>query len=220
MGISVPAEGNGTTARRKAVAALTTFAAMAYILAINPAILPGTGVLYIKRKGLHLRRHGYVGGVTEQLVTLCFIVQDGRVLLIRKKRGIGAGKINAPGGKVDPGEAPLAAAIRETQEEICVTPFQPQLRGELWFHFAGGPTLRCLVYLTDRFEGEPRETAEAIPQWHPTTAIPYQEMWEDDLHWLPALLAGQCFRGQVAVAGEVVTSHDIQIIGNEINVSL
>ena len=170
--------------------------------------------------GLHLRRRGYVGGVTEQLVTLCFIVRDDRVLLMRKKRGIGAGKINAPGGKVDPGETPLAAAIRETQEEVCVTPIRPQLRGELWFHFAGGPTLRCLVYLTGDFEGEPQETAEAIPQWHPTAAIPYEEMWDDDRYWLPALLAGRCFKGQVQVDGETVTAQDIQFIENDINISL
>ena len=82
----------------------------------------------------------------ELLVTLCFIVRDGRVLLIRKKRGIGAGKINGPGGKVDPGETPLAAAVRETQEEIGVTPIDPQLRGDLRFHFRDGLRLRCLVY--------------------------------------------------------------------------
>ena len=35
---------NGTTARREAVAGLTTFAAMAYILAVNPAILSVTGM--------------------------------------------------------------------------------------------------------------------------------------------------------------------------------
>ena len=36
--------------------------------------------------------------------------------------GLGAGKINAPGGKLEAGETALAAAIRETQEEIGVTP--------------------------------------------------------------------------------------------------
>ena len=158
--------------------------------------------------------------MTEQLVTLCFIVRDGRVLLMRKKRGIGAGKINAPGGKVDPGEAPLAAAVRETQEEICVTPLEPQLRGQLWFHFAGGPTLRCLVYLTESYEGTPQETAEATPQWYSTTAIPYEEMWEDDRYWLPTLLAGGRFEGKVDVSGETVTRHNIRFIENEIVISL
>jgi 8-oxo-dGTP pyrophosphatase MutT (NUDIX family) len=38
------------------------------------------------------------------IATLVFVFQSDQVLLIRKKRGLGAGKINAPGGKVDPGE--------------------------------------------------------------------------------------------------------------------
>ena len=41
--------------------------------------------------------------------TLMFIVKDGRILLIEKKRGLGAGKINGPGGKIDPGETPQQA---------------------------------------------------------------------------------------------------------------
>ncbi|MFP6630384.1 MAG: NUDIX domain-containing protein, partial [Myxococcota bacterium] len=48
--------------------------------------------------------------------TLCFVIRDGRILLIRKKRGLGAGKIVGPGGRVEPGETPLACAIREVQE--------------------------------------------------------------------------------------------------------
>ena len=157
--------------------------------------------------------------MSEQLVTLCFIVQSGRVLLMRKKRGIGAGKINAPGGKVDPGETPLAAAIRETQEEICVTPLSPELRGQLWFHFKGGPTWRCLVYLAAEFEGEPRETAEAIPRWYDTKVIPYAEMWEDDRFWLPMLLAGERFEGSVEVDGEHVAKQNIKTISNDISIS-
>ena len=35
-------------------------------------------------------------------------------MLIRKKRGHGAGKINGPGGKLHPGETPVVCAVRET----------------------------------------------------------------------------------------------------------
>ena len=137
-----------------------------------------------------------------------------------QKTGIGAGKINAPGGKVDPGETPLAAAIRETREEICVTPLSPELRGQLWFHFKDGPTLRCLVYLAGEFEGVPQETEEAIPRWYATDAIPYAEMWEDDRHWLPGLLAGRRFEGVIEVEGEHVTEHSIEFVENDIILSL
>ena len=53
---------------------------------------------------------------------LLFIVRDEKILLIRKKRGFGAGKINGPGGKVDPGETPLQSALRETFEELGIKP--------------------------------------------------------------------------------------------------
>ena len=134
--------------------------------------------------------------------TLCYIVKEGRVLLIHKKRGIGAGKINGPGGKVDPGETPLAAAVRETQEETGVTPLGVQLRGELWFRFSADFVLHCYVYLAADFIGTPHETAEACPEWFSTEALPFERMWEDDKHWLPLLLGGQCFQGTVEVHGE------------------
>ena len=47
--------------------------------------------------------------------TLMFVIQDGQILLIHKKRGFGKGKINGPGGKMEPGETPRECAIRETQ---------------------------------------------------------------------------------------------------------
>ncbi|MGD2110491.1 MAG: NUDIX domain-containing protein, partial [Phycisphaerae bacterium] len=55
-----------------------------------------------------------------QTATLLFVIRAGEILLIRKKRGLGAGKINGPGGRVDPGETPREAAIREVQEELHV----------------------------------------------------------------------------------------------------
>jgi len=153
--------------------------------------------------------------MAEQQATLCYIRKEGQLLLIRKKRGIGAGKINGPGGKVDPGETPLAAAIRETQEEIGVTPILPQQRGELWFHFSNGLTLHCLIFIAEDHEGIPHESEEAIPLWFPLEALPYGEMWADDREWLPLLLAGKHFTGSVLVHGEESGSHEIAIIENE-----
>ena len=107
---------------------------------------------------------------------LCFIVKDGRVLLIRKKRGLGAGKINGPGGKVEPGETTLESAIRETQEEIGVTPREIEERGVLHFQFTDGYSLHCVVFVAADFHGEPIETAEATPLWFDLEAIPFEEM--------------------------------------------
>jgi len=50
--------------------------------------------------------------------TLLFVIRGGEILLIRKLRGLGAGKINGPGGRIDAGETPLACAVREVEEEL------------------------------------------------------------------------------------------------------
>ncbi len=51
--------------------------------------------------------------IPKERATLLFVVRDGQILLIHKKRGLGAGKINGPGGRLDPGETPEICAVRE-----------------------------------------------------------------------------------------------------------
>src|SRR5690348_18102659 len=91
---------------------------------------------------------------------LCFIVKDGRVLLIRKKRGLGAGKINGVGGKLEPGESERAGIQREAMEELGIVLIDPEPRGLLHFQFREGYSLRCRVYVATQFEGEPQSTVE------------------------------------------------------------
>ncbi len=143
---------------------------------------------------------------------LCFICKAGRVLLIRKKRGLGAGKINGPGGKIEPGETALASAIRETQEEVGVTPLAVTERGILHFQFTDGYSLHCTVFVAGDFAGEPIETEEAVPLWFPIGAIPFDEMWADDRHWLPEVLAGRSFRGWFVFAGDEMLSRDVRLL--------
>ena len=144
------------------------------------------------------------------LATLMFIVRDGQVLLIEKKRGLGAGKINGPGGKIEPGETPLQAVIRETQEELCITPHAPRKLGELWFSMSDHPDILCHVFRAENFSGTPTETAEAIPLWAAVDAIPYHRMWADDRQWLPLLLDSQAFLGRFIFADETMLWSEIQ----------
>ncbi len=143
--------------------------------------------------------------------TLMFIIQDGQILLIEKKRGLGAGKINGPGGKIEPGETPLEAAIRETQEELLVTPHTPRKLGELMFAMSDSPDIMCHVYRADGFTGTPTETDEAVPAWTSLDSIPYHNMWEDDRHWLPLVIGEQIFRGRFIFHGEVMAWKEITL---------
>ena len=121
-----------------------------------------------------------------------------RVLLMRQKRGVGAGLYNGPGGKVEPGETPRACAVREAREELRVDVHDLEKVGELGFAFGGEPTFFCHVFRSAAFTGPAEATPEAEPAWFPVEAIPYDEMWEDDRHWFPLLLEGRPFRGLVA----------------------
>jgi 8-oxo-dGTP diphosphatase len=141
---------------------------------------------------------------------LCFIQKNGRVLLIRKKRGLGAGKINGPGGKIEPGETALESAIRETREEIGVTPLEIEERGILHFQFVDGYSLVCTVFVANDFDGEPVETEEATPIWFSCDALPLAEMWEDDQHWLPQTLSGSCFDAWFVFDGDRMLNRRIE----------
>jgi 8-oxo-dGTP diphosphatase len=143
--------------------------------------------------------------------TLLFVIQGGRALLIRKKRGLGAGKINAPGGRLERNESPLDAAVREVREELGVTALAPRERGTLAFEFVDGYRLFCHVFTSDRCEGDPVETDEATPLWTALDAIPYEQMWADDALWLPKMLAGYRFDGRFVFDGDRLVSHELTL---------
>jgi 8-oxo-dGTP diphosphatase len=140
---------------------------------------------------------------------LCFIIGGHDILLIHKKRGLGAGKINGPGGRLEVGESPLAAAVRETQEEVGVTPTGLREAGVLAFQFCDGYSLRCTVFGATGMFGELKETDEALPFWSPLASIPYDKMWADDELWFPYLLGSQPFEGRFVFDGERMLFHEV-----------
>jgi 8-oxo-dGTP diphosphatase len=135
-------------------------------------------------------------GEFEREATLCYVRDGEELLLIRKKRGIGEGFYNGPGGKIEDHDgSPKEAAVRETVEETGVRPHDPEKVGELDFIFGEDPFQRVHVFITDSYEGTPEETEEAEPVWLEPKEMPYDEMWEDDRYWMPLLFEGLSFRG-------------------------
>ena len=130
--------------------------------------------------------------------TLCAIIREGRILLQRKAAGrFGEGKWNGAGGKLEPGENPVDGVIREVLEETELRIREPRRHGRL-DHFFGDrsvPVWSVHVFSASDFEGEPVGGEEGELWWFPLEEIPYGEMWEDDIHWLPPLLDGKEFDG-------------------------
>ncbi len=144
--------------------------------------------------------------------TLLFVVRAREILLIEKKRGLGAGKINGPGGRLEPGETPLACAIRETQEELRVTPTGVSEAGELRFQFRDGLAIHGYVFTASGCEGNAQETDEAVPRWTPLDAIPFGRMWQDDEIWFPLMLAGRRFAGRFLFDDDRMLGHAVEAL--------
>jgi len=168
-------------------------------------------VRYLDTQGVEHTHDWRLWQVTD-LATLVFIVIENRVLLIHKKRGLGAGKINAPGGRLEPGETALQAAIRETQEEVGVTPSGLEQRAILRFAFTDGYGLECRVFVASNAEGTPVETDEAKPFWCAMDEIPFGKMWADDRIWLPLALEGRALEAWFIFDNDVALWHQMNFI--------
>lgn len=145
--------------------------------------------------------------------TLVFVMREDEILLIDKKTGLGKGKVNGPGGKVEPGETPEQCAIRECQEELSITVSNLEYCGEHKFQFVDGYSIHVFVYRTRDFDGEPTESREARPLWVKVDQIPYDQMWEDDQHWLPMMIRGERFRTRWIFDGDRMVDYEIQSDG-------
>lgn len=125
--------------------------------------------------------------------TLLFLIKDNQVLLAMKKRGFGQGRFNGVGGKPNPKESIFDTAIRETEEEIGVTPKNIIQMATLDFYFQNKTEWdqQVLVFVTNDWEGEPSESEEMKPCWFETNHLPFNSMWPDDIFWLPQVLSGK-----------------------------
>jgi len=142
--------------------------------------------------------------------TLVFVFRGDELLLINKKTGLGKGKVNGPGGKVDPGETPQACAIRECREELHIGVSDLEYCGQHRFQFIDGYSIHVWVYRTQTFEGTPRATVEAEPLWVRQDEIPFEEMWEDDKIWLPMLIRGERFLTRWIFDGDRMLDYEIE----------
>ncbi len=171
--------------------------------------------------------------------TLVFpiIFPEKKILLGKKKRGFGAGHWNGFGGKLLPHESVEEAAKRELQEESGLAIRKPLCKCALLeFAFLAKeiPDVLAHVFLLpyppardsmkdahtenqnedeDEDEFHIRESEEMLPQWFSFAAIPYTNMWEDDILWLPHVIAGKW------ISGNFKFDHDNRLLNYDLQIS-
>lgn len=131
------------------------------------------------------------------------------ILLGYKKTGFGNGRWVGLGGHIEPGEDPVAAAVREVAEEagLVVRPSALVPVASLTFRFPARPAWdqTAEVFLTAEFAGQPRESAEVAPRWFAVAELPFGQMWDDAAYWLPRVLAGDHVRAEIVFAADCAT---------------
>ena len=124
------------------------------------------------------------------LVAACALIDgEGRVLLARRPEGKAmAGLWEFPGGKLEPGETPEAALIRELHEELsldlsdaCLAPFAFASHAYPTFH------LLMPLYLCRRWQGVPTPREGQTLAWVRSDMLDRYSMPEADRPLVPLL---------------------------------
>ncbi len=97
---------------------------------------------------------------------LVYLTSRGKVLLIRKSPGRShAGEWIGLGGKLEPGEKPVAAAVREFREESGLILKDPRLRGTfVWIDESHCGVIHIVT--GTRWSGELSASEEGELRWH------------------------------------------------------
>ncbi|MEO6110061.1 MAG: 8-oxo-dGTP diphosphatase [Candidatus Saccharimonadales bacterium] len=152
--------------------------------------------------------------MNQKTLSLLFLRKDDQILLAMKKRGFGEGRWNGVGGKVEANETIEMAMIRESQEEIGVTPHSYEKIAEIHFDefFKNEPIIMNVhVFICTTWTGEPIESDEMKPQWFALKDIPYAFMWADDPLWLPKVLEGKKINADFKLDPlDAILSHSIK----------
>lgn len=150
-------------------------------------------------------------------IAVVYLRRDNEILMARKQRGFGAGKLMGAGGKVEPGETVEQCLLRETREELGIVPMK--------YEKVAVYTRDCslsdepfiaenTVYICTEWQGEPTESDEAKElAWYPIDDLPFDDMTSDRRMWLPQVLAGEKIKGTFAYdQNDQLTTHSIEIV--------
>lgn len=128
------------------------------------------------------------GPAAEILVVAAVIERQGLILIGQRKRGSKHSlKWEFPGGKVEPGETPAAALVRELREELAIEASIGEELARYDVRYPGGPLTRLRFYHVTEFAGEPRNMDFEQIAWAPRDRLAAYDFLEGDIAFIGVL---------------------------------
>ena len=98
------------------------------------------------------------------IIASAIVKHNGRILLLEEER-IGERMLNAPGGRVKPGETPMETTIREVQEETGIEVRLNALVAVVQGTWSDGGLFAKFVFEADKIGGMDRAEKTATIHW-------------------------------------------------------
>jgi 8-oxo-dGTP diphosphatase len=129
---------------------------------------------------------------TPLVVSAAIIYADGKVLIgQRRKAGRHALTWEFPGGKVENGETPQQALVRELQEELRIDARVGTELARYEHDYSGGTRIHLLFFTIEHFDGEPEGQVFEQIQWRDLQVLPTLDFLEGDIDFVRRLARGE-----------------------------
>lgn len=118
-------------------------------------------------------------------VVAAILEREGRVLIGRRKPEQSHPlQWEFPGGKVEPGETPEQALVRELAEELAVLEVEGREITRQEFTYPGKDPIELIFYRIESFTGEPENRVFHEMRWERRPALPALDFVEGDREFL------------------------------------
>jgi 8-oxo-dGTP diphosphatase len=131
-------------------------------------------------------------GRSPLLVSAAVILRGTQVLIGQRRRGDRhAFKWEFPGGKVEPGETPKEALVRELREELAIESQVGEEIARYRHDYPNGTSVVLLFYAVKEFKGAPACRVFEQIQWIERTMLPGIDFLDGDLDFVQRLARGE-----------------------------
>jgi 8-oxo-dGTP diphosphatase len=126
------------------------------------------------------------------VVSAGVILRDGLVLVGQRRKGDKHSlKWEFPGGKVEFGETPQQALVRELREELLIEATIGNELARYEHEYPSGSRVHLLFFFVGHFSGEPLARVFEQIQWRELESLPEMDFLEGDLDFVRRLASGE-----------------------------